>query len=87
MSDFYPYGSNSSIDINRNSKGEYTWGIKLYFLGHDMRIIKQVITNIIKAKSILEAQLGQKVIPTEEMSEYEKELTEAAKKCAQQKEA
>lgn len=83
MPEFYPLaGGNSSIEVNRTAKGDYTWSLKLYFLGHDMRMIKQMISNIIKAREILETQLGQKIIPTEEMSTYNKKLVEDAAKSA-----
>ena len=67
----YPVGGgNSSISVAKNSKGEYTWEEKLYFLGNDMRTIKQVIAKILKTRAILEHGFGQKVVPTEEMSKY-----------------
>ena len=70
-----PFGSgNSSIQIARTSKGEYTWEAKLYFLGNDMRTIKKAISNILKTRKILEHSLGQRLIPTEQMSSYLKTL-------------
>lgn len=83
MPDFYPIGGgSSSLEITRTTKGDYTWSVKLYFIGNDMRSIKHVITNIVKARAILEHQLGQKIIPTDEMKAYERELSELAEKSA-----
>ncbi len=70
MTDIVFGGGNSSIELNRTAKGDFTWGMKLYFLGSDMRAIKQVLANILKTKAILEVGLNQEIIPTEEMSAY-----------------
>lgn len=74
-------GGNSSLEVNRTAKGDYTWALKLYFMGHDMRSIKNVIENVAKTRNILETVLGQKVIPTEEMSSYMERLLETAEKA------
>lgn len=80
----YPIGGGtSSIELNRTSKGDYTWGAKLYFVGNDMRTIKRMISNIMKTRAILEAMLGQKVVPSEEMSKYMKDLEIEAQKAAE----
>ena len=63
-------GGNSSLQLARTSKGDYTWETKLYFLGNDMHTIKRMVANILKTRAILEHTLGQKVIPTDEMSKY-----------------
>lgn len=81
--EFYGSGT-SSIELGRTSKGEYTWSCKLYFFGHDMRTIKQIIRNVIKTRAILEAHLGQSVVSNDEMSQYQKELEDEAAKCAQE---
>lgn len=67
-------GGNSSLSLARTSKGEFTWEMKLYFLGNDMRSIKQVLANILKTKAILEVALDQEVMPTEKMSRYMQKL-------------
>ncbi len=74
MNDVLFGGGNSSIQIARTSKGEYTWEQKLYFLGNDMRAIKQVLRNLLKSRAILEHCLGQEIIPTDEMASHLKSL-------------
>lgn len=74
MNDVLFGGGNSSVQIARTSKGEYTWEEKLYFLGNDMRSIKKVLVNLLKSRAILEHCLGQEVIPTEEMAAHLKSL-------------
>lgn len=73
-------GGNSSLQLARTGKGDYTWEMKFYFLGNDMRAIKQVIANILKTRAILEASLDQEVIPTEKMSNYMQSLTAQVRK-------
>lgn len=74
MMDSIIAGGNSSISLSRTSKGDYTWEMKLYFFGNDLRAIKAILARIGKARAILEHQLGQKVIPTEKMSNYLRSL-------------
>jgi len=76
-------GGNSSIQISRNGKGEYTWEQKLYFLGNDMRSIKKVLVNLLKSRAILEHMLGQEVVPTENMSAHLKSLEAQIAKSVQ----
>lgn len=78
-------GGTSSVEVSRTSKGEYTWGIKVYFVGNHMREIREILTRINKARLILETLLGQRVTDTEEMEETVKDLQaqlEAAKEAA-----
>lgn len=67
-------GGNSSLTVSRNAKGDYVWEMKLYFLGNDMRTIRQMLIKIGKSRRILEDLLGQKIVPTESMSAYLRSL-------------
>lgn len=83
--DYTTGGGNSSLEVNRTSKGDYTWSLKLYFIGHDMRSIKNVLENIAKTRNLIEVVLGQKSVTTEEMSGYMKRLLETAEKAVRDK--
>ena len=78
-------GGNSSLEVNRNAKGDYTWGAKFYFLGHDMGTVKHILENVGKTRMILEAMLGQDPIPTEEMSTYMRRLTKTLESATRKK--
>lgn len=80
---FFPIGGgNSSVEVSRNAKGEYTWAIKVYFLGNTMQQIRRSLENVLKARVILEHVLGQEIVPTDEMAATLKTLEEAVKKGA-----
>ena len=78
-------GGNSSIEVNRNAKGDYTWGAKFYFLGHDMATVKHILENVGKTRMIIEAMLGQDPIPTEDMSVYMRKLTKTLESATRKK--
>jgi hypothetical protein len=67
-------GGASSISLGRTSKGDYTWDIKLYFLGNNMQQIRRAVVNICKTRDMLEHILDQKIVPSEETSATLKRL-------------
>lgn len=82
MPDFMIASGNSSVELNRTSKGEYTWSMKLYFVGNGLREIRQILKRIIAARIQLEVDLGQRIEPTQEMEEYQGDLQDAVKEAA-----
>lgn len=87
MADFAFGGGTSNLEITRTSKGDYTWSIKLYFIGNDMRAIKHVLGNMMKTRTMIESMLGQAVTPTDEQTAYEKSLREEIKNAQANKDA
>lgn len=77
-------GGASSITLSRTSKGEYTWDIKLYFLGSSMQQIRRAVENICKARAIVEHMVDQKIVPSDNVSatlaRLETEVAKATKK-------
>lgn len=82
--EFYPSsGGNSSVELSRTSRGEYSWGIKLYFIGNSMTTIKRMIKNVHKTKMIIESVIGVPVQTDEETKAFLEQLkTQADKKRA-----
>lgn len=82
MAEVFYGGGTSSIELSRSAKGQYTYAIKLYFIGNSMREIRQNIDRIDKARIMLEERIGQRVKASKEMKETETDLSaklEAAK--------
>ena len=50
-------GANSSIELNRTSKGQYSYSIKLYFDRIDKRSLSGIVERIIMVKEDLESRL------------------------------
>ena len=60
MADVFTSG-NSSVEVERTSKGQYTWSVKLYFDRNDKRTINGIIDRVNHARARLEELLGQVV--------------------------
>lgn len=50
-------GANSSIELNRTSKGQYSYSIKLYFDRIDKRSLSGIVDRIMMVKEDLESRL------------------------------
>lgn len=48
---------NSSIELSRTSKGQYSYSIKLYFDRIDKRSLSGIVDRIIVVKTLLETRL------------------------------
>lgn len=68
LDQFVGGGGASSISLSRNAKGDYTWDIKLYFLGNTMQQIRHAVENICKTRAILEHLLDQKIVDSDQTS-------------------
>ena len=58
MAEIYGSGT-SSISVSRTSKGDYTWEIKIYFIGNKYRDLKEVADRVLKLRNYVEVALGQ----------------------------
>lgn len=58
MAEFFGSGT-SSLELNRTSKGEYTWAFKIYFSDNTNRGTIAVIDSIMTCKEYIEGKLGQ----------------------------
>jgi len=49
---------NSSLEISRSTKGEYSYSLKIYFSGSSINSIKRVVDRSLTGLSYLEQKFG-----------------------------
>jgi len=49
---------NSSLEISRSTKGEYSYSLKIYFSGSSVNSIKRVVDRSLNGLSYLEQKFG-----------------------------
>jgi hypothetical protein len=49
---------NSSLEISRSTKGEYSYSLKLYFSGTTIAAIKTMVDRMVAGMGYLELKLG-----------------------------
>ena len=54
-------GGSSSIELNRTTKGEYSYSIKLYFSGNTISIMKGIVDRITSITEYLESKIGKDI--------------------------
>jgi len=79
----------STIGVTKSTTGKYGYDVKVAFIGHDLRTMRNVAANVCKIQRLLEEAVNAPMEPTKETADFLKSLgtkiVEAEKKQDEKK--